>query len=109
MGKIIVEALGYFVIAVLTVVAGIYTSPSPETTDLISMGQRFSFLLVGLGLLATMIVLVAIFIKRKARDVIVLKNQLAAIYVAALKESALNPHQQQHRSARLSPTLTIQE
>jgi hypothetical protein len=102
-------ALIVLISAVMSLLAGFYASPGPKTTDFISSLQQFSFLVLGLGVFATVIVLIAILLKRKARNVILLKNQLAAIYLAALKESALNPHRQQNRSARLSPTFTIQE
>jgi|SRR6185312_6097432 len=92
--------------AVISLVLGFYSTPKPAT-DLLSLVQRSSFFVLGLGVFAVVIVVIGIILKHKARDVRVLKNQLAAIYLTALNDSALNPQRQ--RSARLSRTLTIQE
>ena len=47
--------------------------------------------LVGLFLLGIIIVVISIFMRRRNRDVILLKQRLAQIYLAAVRQSALNP------------------
>ena len=52
---------------------------------------RLTIFLLGLLLLATIIVSIASLIRRKNREVILLKGRLAEIYLSALRKSAFNP------------------
>jgi hypothetical protein len=63
-------------------------SPAP---DVISILQSLSYLVGGIALLAVIIVSLTTFIRRKNRDVILLRQRLARIYLSALRKSAFNP------------------
>jgi hypothetical protein len=51
----------------------------------------FTYFAVGITIFAVVIAGVAGFIRHANREIIVLKQRLAGIYLAALKKSALNP------------------
>ena len=78
-----------FVSTLLTALLSSFISkPGPNE---VQIGQGFAYLAIGVFILQLAIVGIAIMMKRRNRDVILLKQRLAEIYVSALKKSALNP------------------
>lgn len=70
---------------------GIYASFSFTARPLISSVQTLMYFAGGIFLYAFIIVGIASLMRRKNRDVILLKQRLAGIYLSALRKSALNP------------------
>jgi hypothetical protein len=68
-----------------------YASFSFTARPLISSGQSLMYFAGGIFLYAFIIVGIASLMRRKNRDVILLKQRLAGIYLSALRKSALNP------------------
>jgi hypothetical protein len=64
---------------------------SKSGPNAVQTGQGFAYLAFGIFMLQLTIGGVAIMIKHKNREVILLKQRLAEIYLSALKKSALNP------------------
>ena len=69
----------------------IIKSPRSSLTELFSTGQRLSFFIGAILVLAVIIVIIATFRTRQNRSVILLKERLAEIYLSALRKSSLNP------------------
>lgn len=65
----------------------IFKSPRPFLSTVQSLG----YFVVGIVLLEFAIVRIASFMRRKDREVILLGQRLAEIYLSALRKSALNP------------------
>lgn len=78
------------VLAVLVNFISLYSSKSWSSAGP-NVIPRLSIFLLALFLLTMIIVSIASFIRRKNRDVILLKERLGEIYLSALRKSALNP------------------
>lgn len=68
-----------------------YASFSFTARPLISSVQSLTYFAGGIFLYAFIIVGIASLMRRKNRDVTLLKQRLAEIYLSALRKSALNP------------------
>ncbi len=68
-----------------------HSSSASWTTVGPNVIPRLTLFLIGLLLLAMIIVSIASLIRRKNREVILLKGRLAEIYLSALRKSAFNP------------------
>jgi hypothetical protein len=81
---------GLIVIA-FSLLLAMYASFSFTARPLISSIQTLTYFAGGVFLYAFIIVGIASLMRRKNRDVILLKQRLAGIYLSALRKSALNP------------------
>jgi len=71
----------------------VYVSPSGAPKNQVPpFATNLLYLVGGIILLGIIIVAIGSFLRRKNRDVFLLKRRLSEIYLLALRKSALNPH-----------------
>jgi hypothetical protein len=89
----LVSGLAGILVSLMGVFLSLYvsTSESPKP-DILPVTNSLLYFVGGIILLGVVTVGVASFMRRKNRDVILLKRRLAEIYLLALRKSALNPH-----------------
>lgn len=87
-------ALWSFVGVALGLIANLVTATSLSGSLGSTVVRSFSIFLGALLFLGVIIVGIASFMRRKNRDVLLLQQRVAEIYLSALEKSALNPRLQ---------------
>ena len=71
----------------------VYVSPSgPSKNQVPTIATNLLYFVGGIIVLGIIIVVIGSLLRRKNRDVLLLKRRLSKIYLLALRKSALNPH-----------------
>ena len=91
----LIEGLAGFasiIVSLLGLLLSLYVSSSESPKrPILAVTNSLLYLVGGIILLGVIIVAIGTFLRRKDRDVTILRRRLAEIYVLALRKSALNP------------------
>jgi hypothetical protein len=79
------------IVSLLGLLLSLYVSASESPKRPILVTNSLLYLVGGIILLGVIIVAIGTFLRRKDRDVTILRRRLADIYGLALRKSALNP------------------
>jgi len=86
------SGLAGIVFSLLGLLLSLYVSSPPEfRTHLLPVSNSLLYLVGGIILLGMVIVAIGSFVRRKNREVILLRRRISEIYLLALRKSALNP------------------
>src|SRR5258706_5734738 len=89
---VLVSGVAGIVVSLFGAFLSLYVSQTkPATPDILALNHNLVYLVGGIILLGFVIVGIASLMRRNSRDVILFKQSLAEIYLAALRKSALNP------------------
>ena len=86
------SGLASIVLSLLGVLLSLYVSPAESPTrKVLTVTNSLLYFVGGVILLGIVIVAIGSFVRRKNREVILLRRRISEIYLLALRKSALNP------------------